>query len=301
MDERHDGAAEPESNEAERAERHSPIPSPPERRYTLKHLLAVAGVMLVIAVLVNWANIRDITSGDRTFKEVLTGKGNHLEDAMNAFKFPDPLGPEDAKIEVLVICHEGEMCHEPLVRLWEGIGQLQPERLRIEWANYAAMPSDSSPPDASQPPTGSDDAGVPAKDAQPADESGDQETAEEPDEAGKTEEGQSAEEATPEIPELGCASGFTINGEFEFELGSEDAKRKVYLIGPMAGAPLPGGEGGVHGWTHGDVAALLNAAIAEQYGEEGELTGPKIQEAMRTATQAAAGKADSSSGAADAQ
>ena len=190
--------------------------------------------MLVIAAIVNWKDIREITSGARTFGEVIYGKPSRKAANQNAFKFPGPLGPMEAKIKVLVVCREGEACHLPLVELWKRVAELEPKRLRVEWVNTPGGPSAAS--SGAKP-------GTP-KPAHPA-------------------------PAPARVPDLGCEAGFTINGKFEFDVGSGAKKRRVIFTGPGVGPDS-------HGWTASDLAAILNAAIKQQYHERGSLTAQAL-------------------------
>ncbi len=103
----------------------------PKRGSALPKLLLLIVVMLVVAVVVNRKDIAGIAAGRRTFTSVLYGKRYSPIEAV--FQFPDPLGPEDAKIKAQVVVQEGNSCHEPLVALWMGIAALEPERLRVEF------------------------------------------------------------------------------------------------------------------------------------------------------------------------
>ena len=103
----------------------------PQRRPLLAKLLLVGAVMLVAAVLLNLKDLRAIASGKRTVKSVLYGKSPKTFGT--SFRFPEPLGPADAKVKVWVVCQEGNSCHRPLVALWTGVGTLEPRRLRVEF------------------------------------------------------------------------------------------------------------------------------------------------------------------------
>jgi hypothetical protein len=109
--------------------------APAPKRSVLPKLLALVVLMLVVAVVVNWKDISAIAAGRKTVKSVLYGK-EYLS-MEPAFRFPDPIGPEAAKVKVRVIAQEGNSCHEPLVALWMGIADLEPERLRVEFRRSA--------------------------------------------------------------------------------------------------------------------------------------------------------------------
>lgn len=100
-----------------------------ERKSALPRLLLLGVVMLVIAVLVNLKSIVAIASGKKTVKSVLHGK--RYIPIRQTFRFPAPMGPEDAKVKAQVIAQEGNSCHEPLIALWMGIADLEPQRLRV--------------------------------------------------------------------------------------------------------------------------------------------------------------------------
>ena len=207
---------------------------PPKRKSPLPKLLLLAGLMLVVAVVVNLKDIRAIASGRRTVKSVLYGK--NLLPSGPSFSFPDPLGPQDAKVKVKVVAQDGNSCHEPLVVLWMAVASLEPERLRVEFGSGMV-----STPEA---------------------------------EAAKA-KGESKEGKAPGPPELGCEAGVLINGQNKFEVGSGKSKRVIYLTGPtsgpMANSGQPGGDVG-HGWSLADVAAIVNQAIAKAYKQKGNLT-----------------------------
>jgi len=219
------------------------LEAPPKRKSLLPKLLLLAGLMLAMAVIANLKDIRAIASGKRTFKSVLYGKsmiGMHP-----AFSFPEPLGPESAKVKVKVVCQEGNSCHEPLVAFWMGVGSLEPERLRVEF--------------------GSGMVNTPEADAAKA-------------------EGGNREARAPAPQELGCESGALINGQSKFEIGSGKGKRVVYLTGPTPAPPPGQGVDGGHGWNAADVAAIVNQAIAKAYKQKGNLTGEAISAAMAEAS-----------------
>jgi hypothetical protein len=225
--------------------------APSQKRSVLPKLFIVVGVMLVIAVVVNWNDISAIAAGRKTFKSVLYGKQYYSMEP--TFRFPEPMGPEDAKVRAQVIAQEGNSCHEPLVGLWMGIADLEPERLRVEFGWRPIQPTTET-----DGPFG--------------------ETGESPNE-------------TQAPPELGCEAAVLINGTHKFEVGSGESKRVVYLTEPHPQGPPPGaGEGtgspyGGQGWTLDDVATILNRAIEDEYGENAGLTGPAIKEAWDAATQ----------------
>jgi hypothetical protein len=225
---------------------------PGQKRSVLPKLLIVVGVMLAVAVVVNWKDISAIAAGRKTVKSVLYGRQYYSMGP--TFRFPEPMGPEDAKVRVQVIAQEGNSCHEPLVGLWMGIADLQPERLRVEFGWQPGQPT--AEPDGSS--------------------------------------GESAEssKASQEPPELGCEAGVLINGTHKFELGSGESTRVIYLTEPHPHEPLPPGVGegavspyGGPGWTLDDVATIINRAIEDEYGEEPGLTGPAIKEAWDAAAQ----------------
>jgi hypothetical protein len=222
---------------------------PKQKRSVLPKLLLVVAAMLVVAVVVNWKNITDIASGRRTLKAVIYGKTHLLMPP--TFRFPDPMGPEDAKVKAQIIAQEGNSCHEPLVGLWMGIGDLEPERLRVEfgWLSAEPLKRDGSAPETDEPP-----------------------------------------QEIQGPPDLGCAAGVLINGVNKFELGSGEEKRVIYLTEPYPRDPLgpEAAEGvdsptGHEGWTLDDVATILNRAIEDEYGENPGLTGAAIQEAWDAA------------------
>jgi hypothetical protein len=117
-------------------EAHAPEPTP-KRKSFLPKLLGLGAVMLVIAAVVNLNDLRAIASGRKTFKSVLYGKNLAL--MRPTFAFPEPLGPEGAKVKAQVFCQEGNGCHEPLVLLWMAVGQLEPKRVRVEFNSPATM------------------------------------------------------------------------------------------------------------------------------------------------------------------
>lgn len=236
------------------AEEPRPEVTPP-RKSILPRLLVLALVMLLVAAAVNFKDLRAIAAGEKTVTSVLYGK--NLSPVGPAFAFPAPLGPEDAKVKALVVCQEGNSCHEPLVILWMAVAKLEPERLRVDFggASHGAPAGAPAPKDA---PT-------PAKGA--------------------------AEKAeTP--PEIGCESGVTLNGQLKFELGTGKAKRVIYLTGPTPAPPAaPGTEppppstpGAGHGWTTDDVIAIVNQQIEKAYKAKGKLTAAALQTAMTEAS-----------------
>lgn len=214
---------------------------PGQRKSALRKLLLLVVVMLLVAVAVNWKDINAIAHGRRTLKSVLYGKP--FSTIGPTFRFPEPLGPEDAKVKVQILAQEGNSCHEALVGLWIGVADLEPERLRVEFGWRPAQPTEGS-----------------------------SETAQAP-------------------PELGCDAGVLVNGESKFELGEGEGKRIVYLLGPDPGGTAsegPEGQTGApprsHGWTLDDVAAIVNRAIDNEYGENPKLTGDAIEEAWTAAS-----------------
>jgi len=116
----------------------------PRARSVLPKLLLLVVIMLAVAVVVNWGDISDIAGGRKTFKSVLYGK--NLARMGPVFQFPDPLGPEDAKVRAQVVAQEGNSCHEPLVALWMGIADLEPERLRVEFMRSAMQLAEAGEP-----------------------------------------------------------------------------------------------------------------------------------------------------------
>jgi hypothetical protein len=235
--------------------------APTKRKSVLPKLLLLALAMVVVAVAVNFKDLRAIAAGERTVKSVLYGKTFLPKET--AFAFPPPIGPEKAKVKALVVCQEGNSCHEPLVLLWMAVGKLEPERVRVEFVNYGGGPT-APPPMGGKGPKGS-----------------------EPEAAAD-----GAAEAAPPggVPDLGCSSGATVNGESKFELGKGKDKRVLYLTGPMP-AP-PGGMAGQasgadprgHGWSVKDVAEIVNQAIEKAYKSPGKLTGEALTDAMNEAS-----------------
>jgi len=114
------------------------VAAPPKRRSILPKLLLLAVAMLVVAALVNLKDLRAIASGDKTFTSVLYGRSI----VKPSFAFPEPFGPEDAKVKVSVVCQEGNGCHKPLVALWTAVALAEPERLRVEFGSqrFATKP-----------------------------------------------------------------------------------------------------------------------------------------------------------------
>lgn len=224
--------------------------APRQRKAILPKLLILVAVMLVVAVVVNWKDISAIAQGRKTFKSVLYGKVYSPFEA--TFRFPEPMGPEDAKVKVQVIAQQGNSCHEPLVGLWMGVADLAPERLRVEFG-MGGLPSQQEAED------------VPADASPPGEEMGG-------------------------IPELGCDAGVLINGQNKFELGEGEEKRTIYLLGPDPGGlmdeqpegapPIPA----PHGWTLDDVATIVNQAVEDTYGENPKLTAEAIEEAWHAAS-----------------
>jgi len=96
----------------------------------LRRMLLVLPVLLVVAVLVNWGSLTDIARGRRTVHSVVYGVGQQFGH-MGTFTFPAPSGPADAKVKVLVVAQEGNGCHLSLVQLWQAIGALAAERVRV--------------------------------------------------------------------------------------------------------------------------------------------------------------------------
>jgi hypothetical protein len=110
----------------------------------LPRLLALAGAMLVIAVILNWKDLYGIATHKKTITSVIYGRTPSSSSA--SFGFPEPLGPPDAKVKVWVICQEGNSCHQPLVAIWAGIASLEPKRLRVEfYSPWEAPKTDGKP------------------------------------------------------------------------------------------------------------------------------------------------------------
>ncbi len=218
--------------------------APTERRSVLPKLLLVVAIMLVVAVTVNWKDISAIAQGRKTFKSVLYGKA--YSPIGPTFRFPEPLGPEDAKVKAQVIAQEGNSCHEALVGLWMGVGDLEPERLRVEFTRQP-MPlgeETSGPPDETDgPPELGCDAGVLINGEN------------------KFELGAGEEKRT--IYLLGPDAGGVPGGQPE---------------GKAPPQPAP------HGWTLDDVAMIVNEAIEDAYGENPKLTAEAINEAWQAAS-----------------
>lgn len=108
-------------------------------------MLAVAAVMLVVAVAVNWKSIKQVAKGDRTVAQIIEGRRpttgmDGMGHSGEPFNFPEPSGPEDAKVTVWVGAHENDGCQKPLVDLWASIGELEPERIRVEYYNPFELP-----------------------------------------------------------------------------------------------------------------------------------------------------------------
>ncbi|MGQ9730007.1 MAG: hypothetical protein ACUVX8_01920 [Candidatus Zipacnadales bacterium] len=112
----------------------------PKRRSSLPKLLLVALLLLALAVVVNLKDIRAIAAGEKTFKSVLYGKVPAGQLMEQSFKFPEPSGPENAKVKIWVLAQEGNSCHEPLIPIWMAVGDLEPKRVRVEFYNTHAAP-----------------------------------------------------------------------------------------------------------------------------------------------------------------
>jgi len=97
----------------------------------VRRLVLIMPVLLLVAVVVNWGSIRDIAHGRRTVRSVVYGYRQEHFGGMGTFRFPQPLGPENAKVKVLVVAQEGNPCHLPLVQLWQAIGSLAGDHVRV--------------------------------------------------------------------------------------------------------------------------------------------------------------------------
>ncbi len=106
---------------------------PVRRQLLAKPLLIAIPVLCALAVALNWKDVRAIAKHQRSLREVLTGRT--YRPPKPTFRFPDPVGSPDAKIKVRVVAEEGDSCHEPLVALWLGIGDLDPKHIRVEFLN----------------------------------------------------------------------------------------------------------------------------------------------------------------------
>jgi hypothetical protein len=106
---------------------------PIRRQPLLKPLLIAIPVLFALAVALNWQDVSAIAAGRRSLREVVTGRT--YRPSAPSYRFPDPVGSPDAKVRVKVVAMEGDSCHEPLVALWLGIGELDPKHIRVEFLN----------------------------------------------------------------------------------------------------------------------------------------------------------------------
>lgn len=118
------------------AEQHSPSVTP-GRKSVLPRLLLLALLLLVVAVAVNFKDIRAIAAGEKTLKSVLYGK--KIYPMKPEYSFPEPMGPKDAKVKAIVVAQEGFDCHQPLVVMWMAIATLEPKRLRVEFTDMSKL------------------------------------------------------------------------------------------------------------------------------------------------------------------
>lgn len=107
----------------------------PSGKSNLGRLLALAGVLLVVAVLVNLSTILQIARGERSFKSVIYGRADKSASEFGVVPVPQDMGSKEAKVTIEVFLRGGDSCHAPTVFLGQSLGEIDPERIRIDFQN----------------------------------------------------------------------------------------------------------------------------------------------------------------------
>ncbi|HJN17902.1 MAG TPA: hypothetical protein QGH10_20550 [Armatimonadota bacterium] len=110
-------------------------------------------VLASIAVAVNWNDdqslqFKKLLTGEKSPAEVLAGKtmrGSGENGGGSPFQFPEPLGPEDAKVKLTVWATEGDPCQHELVGLMAGVSTVDDGKLRIEFVSGETSLADGEP------------------------------------------------------------------------------------------------------------------------------------------------------------
>ncbi|HID08241.1 MAG TPA: hypothetical protein EYP10_13965 [Armatimonadetes bacterium] len=167
----------------------------------VKVLMVILVILLIVAVGVNYGNIRDIVTGRRTFMDVLLGRPLRLPaDEMRMPASPAenigeivPIGPEDAKVKVVAYLMFTNPCHWATVETLRELAEKHEDKIRVDFVNV-----------------------------------GTEEGAKQLNEAFKK---------SPISSPHSCMAWVSVNGKFEFEL--EGVKGKVQLSGPIhPGGPV---------------------------------------------------------------
>ncbi|MGC9316848.1 MAG: hypothetical protein ACP5KN_02285 [Armatimonadota bacterium] len=97
-----------------------------------KRLAGIVAVLLLIAVAVNWPSIVQIARGERTLKQVVYGITRGAPEEELEWSIPaEPIGSEDAKVEIEMFLAAGDPCHVASYCMGKALGTIDPERIRV--------------------------------------------------------------------------------------------------------------------------------------------------------------------------
>ncbi len=103
------------------------------RKSRLKLLLMALPILLLVAILANWQDVRAIARGERTLKGIIYGRTRSAEYDLEGWDVPGPIGAEDAKVVIEVFLCAGDSCHVDSLFLGQALGTIDPERIRVVW------------------------------------------------------------------------------------------------------------------------------------------------------------------------
>lgn len=107
------------------------------KKSKLKLLLMVLPILLLVAIIANWQDIRAVALGERTLKGIIYGMTRSPEYEIEDWEVPGPIGAEDAKVVIEVFLFGGDPCHVDSLFLGQALGTIDPERIRVVWQDTA--------------------------------------------------------------------------------------------------------------------------------------------------------------------
>ena len=107
------------------------------KKSRLKLLLIALPILLLVAIIANWQEVRALARGERTLKGILYGATRSPDYDLENWEVPDHIGAEDAKVIIEVFLCSGDPCHVDSLFLGQALGTIDPERIRVVWQNTA--------------------------------------------------------------------------------------------------------------------------------------------------------------------
>lgn len=105
---------------------------------TGKRLAAIVVILLLVAVAVNWSSISAIARGERTLKQIVYGITKGAPEENLEWSVPEePLGSEDAKVEIEIFLLGGDPCHVYSYCMGKAFGTIDPDRIRVVFRDTA--------------------------------------------------------------------------------------------------------------------------------------------------------------------